>query len=231
MKSFGDLKKKPFLRRLETVVARRIRGRIPNSKCPGPAGSPLNNILLMSNPVMIVVVVVETDFTATVKSYKQTNAELKSLAAVSMYAEDVAKKTNDVCREIADVLVHYDGVQLDLRQSDVSVDRSLVVHFFKVSRSAAPDTPSVPIACTIIVIVISVIIIVTLTKNDITMDYAALSRSTYNNGTRYVRITRHNARHYYIRTNNNYYHYRRPELAGINSFFFFFYTYANTPCC
>lgn len=53
-----------------------------------------------------------------------------------MYAEDAAKKTNQVCKEIVDVLANYDGVQLDLRQSDVSVDKSLVVHFFKVSRSA-----------------------------------------------------------------------------------------------
>ncbi|CAH1710162.1 unnamed protein product [Aphis gossypii] len=72
-----------------------------------------------------------SDFTSTIKTYKQTNGDLKSLAAISMYAEDVAKKTNQICNEIVDVLTHYDGVQLDLRQSDVSVDKSLVVHFFK----------------------------------------------------------------------------------------------------
>lgn len=75
------------------------------------------------------------DFTATIKSYKQTNGELKSLAAISMFTEDVAKKTNQICKEVVDVLAQYDGVQLDLRQSDVSVDKSLVVHFFKVSWS------------------------------------------------------------------------------------------------
>ncbi|XP_015368548.1 PREDICTED: uncharacterized protein LOC107165017 [Diuraphis noxia] len=72
-----------------------------------------------------------SDFTSTIKSYKQTNGNLKSLAAISMYAEDVAKKTNQICSEIVSVLTYYDGVQLDLRQSDVSVDKSLVVHFFK----------------------------------------------------------------------------------------------------
>ncbi|XP_060870003.1 uncharacterized protein LOC132944585 [Metopolophium dirhodum] len=76
-----------------------------------------------------------SDFTPTIKSYKQTNGDLKSLAAISMYAEDVAKKTNQICSEIVSVLTHYDGVQLDLRQSDVSVDKSLVVHFFKVLSS------------------------------------------------------------------------------------------------
>lgn len=52
-----------------------------------------------------------------------------------MYTEDVAKKANQICKEVVDVLAQYDGVQLDLRQSDVSVDKSLVVHFFKVSWS------------------------------------------------------------------------------------------------
>lgn len=70
-----------------------------------------------------------------IKSYKETNGDLKSLAAVAMYTEDVAKKTNQICKEIVEVLDHYDGIQLDLRQSDVSVDKSLVVQFFKVSRS------------------------------------------------------------------------------------------------
>lgn len=76
------------------------------------------------------------DMTSTIKSYKQTNGDLKSLAAISMYVEDVAKKTNRICNEIVNVLANYDGAQLDLRQSDVSVDKSLVVQFFKVSRSA-----------------------------------------------------------------------------------------------
>ncbi|VVC24590.1 Chitinase II,Glycoside hydrolase superfamily,Chitin binding domain,Glycoside hydrolase [Cinara cedri] len=71
------------------------------------------------------------DLTSTIKSYKQTNGDLKSLAAVSMYVEDIAKKTNQICKEIVDILAHYDGAQLDLRQSDVSVDKSLVVQFFK----------------------------------------------------------------------------------------------------
>lgn len=75
------------------------------------------------------------DSTSTIKSYKQINGDLKSLAAVSMYMEDIAKKTNQICKEIIDVLAHYDGIQLDLRQSEVSVDKSLVVHFFKVSWS------------------------------------------------------------------------------------------------
>ncbi|XP_050443697.1 uncharacterized protein LOC126847482 [Adelges cooleyi] len=71
------------------------------------------------------------DLTTAIKSYKRSNAGLKSLAAVPLYAEDVAKKSNQICKEIVDVLAGYDGVQLDLRQSDVSVDKSLVVHFFK----------------------------------------------------------------------------------------------------
>lgn len=71
--------------------------------------------------------------TSAIKSYKQINSDLKSLAAVSVYTEDVAKKSHQICKEIVDALAHYDGVQLDLRQSEVSVDKSLVVHFFKVS--------------------------------------------------------------------------------------------------
>lgn len=86
---------------------------------------------ILSYDVCIIVV----DFTSTIKSYKQTNGELKSLAAISMFTEDVAKKTNQISREVVDVLAQYDGVQLDLKQSDVSVDKSLVVHFFKVSWS------------------------------------------------------------------------------------------------
>lgn len=48
--------------------------------------------------------------------------------------EDVAKKTGQICKEIIEILNTYDGVQLDLRQSDVSVDKSLIVHFFKVNK-------------------------------------------------------------------------------------------------
>jgi len=91
----------------------------------------------MNFPTYIVynIPIFSSDFTSTIKSYKQTNSDLKSLAAISMDAEDVAKKTNQICKEIVDILAHYDGVQLDLKQSDVSVDKSLVVHFFKVSWS------------------------------------------------------------------------------------------------
>ncbi|XP_050522473.1 uncharacterized protein LOC126895054 isoform X2 [Daktulosphaira vitifoliae] len=71
------------------------------------------------------------DISKTIKFYKESNINLKLLAAVTLYAEDVAKKPNQICKEIIDILVNYDGVQLDLKQSDISVDKTLIVHFFK----------------------------------------------------------------------------------------------------